>query len=208
MFMDEDSGEKLTEEEFWKLPWSELSTRNWCVVVTNAEICEFSFVTVRSNRASVLVNEIATHFKKDPTEVERLFFNHNFMGKTAEEIEAEKNIKTNEATPGAGDGGGDTPTAEQIAEQNSVLLGENATHLSTIETLNAKIADMETNHAAALESQKNELQASFDAKLVEETNKVRTEERESLASIVAANGGENKTEVKTIDDFKAKHLEK
>lgn len=206
MFMDEDKGTMYTEDDFWKLEWSVISKMNWCVVVTNAEICEFSFVTVRSNRASVLVNEIATYFKKDPTEVERLFFNKTPMSKDAEKT-TETPVDTN-AAPGAAvttEAKVETLSAEQITEANKLLTDENAAHVATIEQLNNKIAEMETNHAAAIDTLKADLAKDYADKLATETNKVRTTVREELA--VAVNW-KAAGEVKTMKDFSAKHKKK
>lgn len=207
MFMDEDKGTMYTEDEFWKLEWSVISKMNWCVVVTDAEICEFSFVTVRSNRASVLVNEIASHFKKDPNEVERLFLNHNQMDKDAEKT-TETPVDTN-AAPGAAattEAKVETLSAEQIAEKNKVLTDENAAQADTIVQLNAKIAEMETNHAAAIVTLEANLKKDYETKLAEETNKVRTTVREELAATV--NGNASTGAPKTMKDFSAKHKKK
>ena len=198
--MDEDSGKKYTEDEFWKLEWSVISKMNWCVVVTNAEICEFSFVTVRSNRASHLVNEVAAHFKKGPTEVERLFLNHhNNMNDADKKTEVETN-----AAPAAGkEAKVETLTAEQIAEQNKVITDENAVLKTENDSLKAKVAEMETNHAAEIV----QLKADNATALVTAENALRTTIREELAASVTEKNG-TATDVKTAADFKKKYGKK
>ena len=65
------------------------------MVVTKAEIVEFSFTSTRSNRASVLTNEIKTlaqKLNKSTNEVETLF--HNYKTPMNKE-----DIEKNEATP-------------------------------------------------------------------------------------------------------------
>lgn len=209
MFMDEDSGTMYTEDDFWKLEWSVLSKMNWCVVVTDAEICEFSFVTVRSNRASVLVNEIATRLKKDPTEVERLFLNHNTMSNA--EKTTETTVETN-AAPGAKETTAatvETLSVDQITEQNKVLTDENAAHVATIEQLNTKIAEMETNHTSALETLKANLEKEYADKLVDETNKIRQDLKTELVNEFGA-AVTNKVvgAPRTMKEFTQKHVKK
>lgn len=201
-------GDEKTEEEYWKLPWSEIMSDNWTMVVTNAEITEFSFTPTRSNRASVLSNKIeryAEHFKKDPTEVERLFSNHLQMNKTAQmknegDPEVPETVVPPETpAPVAPEAPASPETPPAPTEENKITPAP-----TEAEVLQNKITALETSHAQEIETLKNNLQSEYEVKLTTEINKVREEERTNLAKVV---GGTNAaTDVKTPEDFRQKHF--
>jgi hypothetical protein len=48
--MSDENGATLSMDDYWKLPIEEIFSNKWTEKVTKAEIVEFSFVSVRSNR--------------------------------------------------------------------------------------------------------------------------------------------------------------
>jgi hypothetical protein len=48
--MADENGATISMEDYWKLPIEEIFSNKWTEKVTKAEIVEFSFVSVRSNR--------------------------------------------------------------------------------------------------------------------------------------------------------------
>lgn len=190
---------RITDDEFWALPWSEIFSDKWTMVVTKAEIVEFSFVSTPSNRKSVInannvkANAYAERVKKPLTEVEHLFLNPNIRMNAIKkdnvdgepEVTPTPEVATPEATP--------TPSADTPQPEKE----ENKVETSDVPTLENKIKELETNHAAEIDK----LKATHAAEL----NAVRQEEREKLAQV---NGGNAAGSVKTMADFKNKHISK
>ena len=150
-FWQDETGKKITDEEFWDLPMSEIFSDKWTWVVTNAEICEFSFTATRSNRASVIVNRYAEHFKKDPTEVERLFSNHLQMNKTAQKKNEgdpevpETVVPPETAAPETPETPASTETPPETTETNKITPAP-----TEAEVLQNKITALETSHTKSV----------------------------------------------------------
>lgn len=189
MYLNEETGVEITEDQFWELPFSEIFSDKWTWIVTNAEICEFSFTATRSNRASVVANKIeryAEHFKKDPSEVKSLFSNHQKMGKNNTDVEpvvpaevpvdpvASPEAPETPETPADAPASTETPAtpqAETPKEDNSI---ESVTDVTTLQN---HIKVMRENHATAIETLKNELATKYKNDLEVATNALRTELR-------------------------------
>lgn len=212
---ENQEGTRITDDEFWELPWSEIFSDKWNMVVTKAEICEFSFVTTPSNRKSVInsnnlkAGAYAERTKKPLTEVEHLFSNQlatmqkdNAKEKNETEVDAPgataapatdapaPEAPATDAPASTDAPSPDTPQGEQ-KEENKVTTADE------VSTLKNTISEMEKNHATEIEALK--------AKHAEELNNVRAEERQKLANIATAQGAEVK-QVNSMDDFKKKYI--
>ena len=71
--MQNENGSRITMEEYWKLPIEEVFSNKWTEVVTNAEIVEFSFVSVRSNRASVLTTKVEQYARVNKIDTKQVY---------------------------------------------------------------------------------------------------------------------------------------
>jgi hypothetical protein len=169
----------------------------WHQIVTKAEIAEFSFVTIPSNRSAVLRNSLAEEY------AERKGLDKNEVLKNIKEM------KLNETTEVVETG---DPVSEVVAEPEVVPAIEgNAVEVETNEvaTLSAKIAEMETNFASKLsEVESNhakviaDMETNFATRLEQATEAIRSEERNSLAKVVTEGAHSN---VKTAEQFRAKY---
>lgn len=121
-----------------------------------------------------------------------------------------KEIKKNDETPAEGEevatpATTETPEAPVVVEGDTSASEANAVNadVNDVEVLKNTIAEMEKNHASALETLKNE----YEAKLQTETNKIREEERANLAKVVAETNASTGN-VKTTDDLRKKYFKK
>lgn len=133
--------------EYWKLPIEEVFSNNWTEVVTNAEVVEFSFVSVRSNRASTLTTKVEQYArvnKIDTKQVYSLISNNSLTMSTenvAPEVVAEAPAEVVEVTPEVVVE--EAPVVETPAEN---ALADSVSKLtSLVETLSAKVDTMEAN---------------------------------------------------------------
>lgn len=200
---------RITDDEFWALPWSEIFSDKWTMVVTKAEIVEFSFVSTPSNRKSVInannvkANAYAERVKKPLTEVEHLFLNPNIRMNAIKKNETEVEEKPTDApatdAPATDAPATDAPASTEVpsADTPQPEKEENKVVTSDVTTLTNKISEMETNHAKEI--------ATLKANHAAELNAVRAQEREKLAQV---NGGNAAGGVKTMADFKNKHIKK
>lgn len=186
---------RLTEEEFRGLEYEEVFSDNWFIVVTEAEIVEFSPAPVRSNRKSTLINEFSEKLNKTPEEVKNLFLKHkNNMWKEQKKDEAEIEANKN---------------AEKEAEINSIEILKN-----DLETEKNKVTELEKNlldKNTEIETLKNSLseKESELSKKDIEINSLRESAKEKvLANYPKWDNEKNKTEVKNIWDFKNKYINK
>ena len=188
VFENQKTWKRLTQDEFYWLEFEEVQNNNWIIVVTNAEIIEFSFVTVRSNRASVLINhidDIAQKFKKTTKEVENLFYLNNSI-----EIMEKEEVKT---------------------EVKTVVTEDKKEDNSKINELNSKVESLQNSFEEFKKSLKEEMEMNFTKKLNEaietETNKLRTEAKANLVEIVKKENNESNW-VKSMEEFKNKYFNK
>jgi hypothetical protein len=157
MMFENSKGKRISENEFYSLPMEEIFSNDWTMVVTKAEIVEFSFVTTRSNRASVLVNEIATHLNKDQTEVERLFLNHNTMKHAKMKTNEDEEIVTPEAPAE------DVPTDESPVETLSTEeIVEAPAESLPVEPIEVDEAPVEQNSIETLRNELATMKSAFE----------------------------------------------
>ena len=198
-------GKRILDSEFWDLPYDVIFSNEYTMVVTKAEIVEFSFVTTPSNRASTLVNEFSQKLKKDPNEVESLFIKYNSMNKKELEVKAnaEETIETNEvkAEEVTTDTNAIVETNEVDTLKNEVetLKNEIASRDSSIETLKNEVSTKDTeinslkDEVSKKETELNSLKDEAKGKILAEVNKTE------------ANKVTENTEVNSIAEFKQKY---
>lgn len=202
---EDKTWKRISNEEFFALNWDQFKEwRPWNMIVTKAEIVEFSFVTTRSNRASVLTNEvdnIAQKLNKSTNEVETLFLNYK---NPMEKEDIEKNGNPNEATPEVTEGTpAGTPTEENGVNVESLK--------NELEAEKNKLSELQTN----FDNYKNEAETKINAltqekeTLQKEVNDLKEKARdEVLKNAPKITKEENKNGIKTLDDFKKKHSNK
>lgn len=127
-----ENGSRITMEEYWKLPIEEVFSNKWTEVVTNAEIVEFSFVSVRSNRASVLTTKVEQYARVNKIDTKQVYslISNNFT--MADTPVVEPVVETPVDTPV------DTPApVEPVEAPKDEAPVENLAE--TVETLNALV---------------------------------------------------------------------
>ena len=226
MFEENDTGERITEEQAvekygdWNVfkalvGWS---TEFITLVITKAKLMENSMVTIGSNeKAIAFQNSIGDTFKDIAQEFrmkhnitdEMLKNDPNTVPLSSNKTSMDNQIKKDDIAPEAGGAEAtpattDTPATEVKVEgeANATATDGVKTEVNEVEALKNTIAEMEKNHASALETLKNE----YETKLQAETDKIRGEQRANLAKVVGENT--NSTVVKTPDDLRNKYIKK
>lgn len=226
MFEENDTGERLTEDEAvekygdWNvftalIGWS---TEFITLVITKAKLMENSMVTIGSNAKAIAsqntigdtFTDIAEAFKmKHNISDDMLQNDPNTVPLSSNKTSMTKEIKKNDEAPVEG-GEVATPATTETPEAAAVVEGGEPTtetngvktEVNEIEALKNTISEMEKNHASALETLKNE----YEAKLQVETDKIRVDQKATLAKVVDENT--NSTDVKTADDLRNKYIRK
>lgn len=200
MFEDKD-GNRIGEEEFWKLSWEQYKAGQWVAVVTKAEIVEFSFVTTPSNRSSVLVNEIAKRF--EVYEEQAQFTINRSLNMTAEDLKKNETeeVVAPEAAPEAETAPADEAGTEAGTEANKVDANAFEAEKNAYE---AKVAEL-TEKNEALSKEVSEL-SEKNAKAEAELNAIKEEKKaEILKNAPQVTQNSAPTDVKDIGDFKKKY---
>lgn len=175
-------------------------------------------VTIGSNeKAIAFQNSIGDTFKDIAQEFrmkhnitdEMLQNDPNTVPLSSNKTSMDNQIKKDDIAPEAGGAEAtpattDTPATEVKVEgeANATATDGVKTEVNEVEALKNTIAEMEKNHASALETLKNE----YETKLQAETDKIRGEQRANLAKVVGENT--NSTVVKTPDDLRNKYIKK
>ena len=201
MFQDCKS-KRITEEDFWNLEWETYKAWSpWTIVVTKAEIVEFSFVTTRSNRSSTLTNdisELSSKFNKSTKEVESLFFNYNNPMKKEDIATNEAETTIAPAVEVKAEAQVETPV--EAKEENKV-----ETSVETTAILN-ELSELKTNFSTL----ENELKIAKEQNetFKSEINKLKEDKKAELINLANVPNKNEVTEVKTVEDFKNKYSTK
>lgn len=118
--------EEMENKKFWGEGWYDrYIDKNWVWQVLKAEIVEFSFTSTRSNRASIVANNMATTLWIENKEALNLLNNHNTMGDKKKENTVEEDVKTE--TPAVGEKKVEENSTEEKKEEtnNPVKIDEN-----------------------------------------------------------------------------------
>lgn len=226
MFEDNETWDRLTEEEAvdkygdWNVfkalvGWS---TEFITLVITKAKLIENSMVTIGSNEKAIAMQnsigdsftKIAQEFKQKHNITDEMLQNDpNTVPLLSNKTSMTTEIKKNDEAPEAG-GAEATPATTETPATEAAVEGEAPTteangvktEVNEVEALKNTIAEMEKNHASALETLKNE----YAAKLEAETDKIREQERTNLAKVAADNASSGS--VKTTDDLRKKYVSK
>lgn len=216
-------GKCYSEDEFNSLNRTTLEAeRPFTVVVNKAEIVEFSFVTTRSNRASVLTNSVETLAKNlnmSTNDVETLFLNNDTMPweekkevttetpvDTSPEVIWQEDVVTWEANSVKEEEVKEVETTEKVTEDE---VSEAPTETNSIEltTLNNSLIELQKN----FEEYKKE--ATLEIETLKQNNEVLKWEvakyQEMLKADIKENAprivSSNSTDLKSINDFKDKY---
>jgi len=146
--MRNDAGVKISMDDYWKLPIEEVFSNNWTEVVTNAEIAEFSFVSVRSNRASTLTTKVEQYARVNKIDTKQVYslISNNSQTMTIEnvdtpEVVAEAPAEVVEVTPEVVVE--EAPVVEAPAD--NALADSVAKLTSLVETLSADVSALKAN---------------------------------------------------------------
>lgn len=169
-------------DDYWKLPIEEVFSNTWTEVVTNAEIVEFSFVSVRSNRASTLTTKVEQYARVNKIDTKQVYtlLSNNSQTMTTEnvapEVVAEAPAEVVEVAPEVVE---EAPIVEAPAE--NALADSVAKLTSLVETLSADVSALKANSTS------------------------REAQRANLANVVVEPSVQTNS-VKTADDFFSKHF--
>jgi hypothetical protein len=171
--------------------------REFTMVVTKAEIAEFSFVTTPSNRKSVLANAYAEKHNMKVEEAETLILNSISM-KKLQKNDADEVVEVVEPT--------ETPEVEETVETvEPVETPAEETPAEEVETVPSEPVETNSvvmNEITLLKNEIATLKSSFDARLAEAVNSIRQTERAELAKVVANTA----PAMKSLSDFTSKYL--
>lgn len=149
--MQNENGSRITMEEYWKLPIEEVFSNKWNEVVTNAEIVEFSFVSVRSNRASVLTTKVEQYARVNKIDTKQVYslISNNFTMADTPVVEpvVETPVDTPVDTPAPVEAPKDEAPAENLAETVETLNALVKTLSAEVESLKANAVTRETLRA-------------------------------------------------------------
>jgi hypothetical protein len=138
-------------EEYWKLPIEEVFSNKWNEVVTNAEIVEFSFVSVRSNRASVLTTKVEQYARVNKIDTKQVYslISNNFTMADTPVVEpvVETPVDTPVDTPAPVEAPKDEAPVENLAETVETLNALVKTLSAEVESLKANAVTRETLRA-------------------------------------------------------------
>ena len=112
--------EFFQEDEFYKLDLEKILNHSWEYIVTEAEIVEFSFVTVPSNRDSTILTEKLEEFAKKINKPTNILLN-NFLLFNKKETMTEILKNENEVVETE-----TTENSEVVAEENVEQVEENS----------------------------------------------------------------------------------
>lgn len=203
--LQDTKGKRMSEEEFFNLPYDDYKNgAPWTIVVTKAEIVEFSFVSTRSNRASVLTNDIAEISSKlnmSTNEVESLFFNYKepMKRENIENNEAEKDIAPAIEVPAEAE----VEAKADTTDENKVNTEDKAVETNAILE---ELASLKTNFST-LENELKEAKENL-ATLTSENNKLREDKKAELINLANVPNDTNKKELKSVEEFKNKYSTK
>lgn len=145
--MRNDAGVKISMDDYWKLPIEEVFSNNWTEVVTNAEIAEFSFVSVRSNRASTLTTKVEQYARVNKIDTKQVYslISNNSQTMTTEnvdttEVVAEAPAEVVEVAPEVV-----VEEAPVDAPADNALADSVAKLTSLVETLSADVSALKAN---------------------------------------------------------------
>jgi predicted Zn-dependent protease len=149
--MQNENGSRITMEEYWKLPIEEVFSNKWTEVVTNAEIVEFSFVSVRSNRASVLTTKVEQYARVNKIDTKQVYslISNNFTMADTPVVEpvVETPVDTPVDTPAPVEAPKDEAPVENLAETVETLNALVKTLSAEVESLKANAVTRETLRA-------------------------------------------------------------
>ena len=149
--MQNENGSRITMEEYWKLPIEEVFSNKWNEVVTNAEIVEFSFVSVRSNRASVLTTKVEQYARVNKIDTKQVYslISNNFTMADTPVVEpvVETPVDTPVDTPAPVEAPKDEAPVENLAETVETLNALVKTLSAEVESLKANAVTRETLRA-------------------------------------------------------------
>lgn len=142
-----DAGVKISMDEYWKLPIEEVFSNKWTEVVTNAEIVEFSFVSIRSNRASTLTTKVEQYARVNKIDTKQVYslISNNSQTMTTEnvdttEVVAEAPAEVVEVAPEVV-----VEEAPVDAPADNALADSVAKLTSLVETLSADVSALKAN---------------------------------------------------------------
>ena len=164
---------EMSNKEFWWEGWYERYTDvNWVWQVLKAEIVEFSFTSTRSNRASIVANNMAKTLWIKEEEALNLLNNKNVMTKEVKQNEVEEEVKT------------ETPTEEvKPTEENKVE--ETKEDNKTLKLDENQIKEIKENLTKTIEENLlEELTNKFETKFNEFKKDFRETERNGLRAKV------------------------
>lgn len=178
---------RKTDEEFWQMSYDEIFSWNWTMVVTKAEIVEFSFVTTPSNRASVVANEFSQKLNKDLNEVESLFLKYSSMNEKDKVVVATEENKAVE-----------NQELEVLKNEVETLKNDIASKVTEMETLK--------NDLVLKNTEINSLKETLSRK-DNELELLKNEAKDKILAEVKieSNKNEVKSDVKTMEDFAKKY---
>ena len=149
--MQNENGSRITMDEYWKLPIEEVFSNKWTEVVTNAEIVEFSFVSVRSNRASVLTTKVEQYARVNKIDTKQVYslISNNFTMADTPVVEpvVETPVDTPVDTPAPVEAPKDEAPVENLAETVETLNSLVKTLSAEVESLKANTVTRETLRA-------------------------------------------------------------
>lgn len=121
----EFEGKRYTDEEFWKLPVSDIMKEWWERIDTQVEILEFSFVTIPSNRKSVVLMNKLDEYKT----------RNNLTDKQMEQLVNTPESEVPEVTPEVTEAKEEVPAPEMATKEEVNSL------VSAIESLKLQVAE-------------------------------------------------------------------